>query len=141
MAEAANRLARYNIVVAPFYLAMIPVAYFALKFGAPAYGIFIVLTIFEFVAFFVKYGVVKQIFPQITKELPILYLICFISVVVEIAVGYGLVAVFNNSVVGFFLKTAISVLFTAFWIYLIILSRSERNKVLEIVRSKLKKKS
>lgn len=141
VAEAANQLGRYNIIVAPFYLSMIPVAYFALKFGAPAYSIFFVLSLFEFIAFYIKYGIVKKIFSQLTTGLPRFYLVCTSSVFTASVVGYMLIEVFGNTILGFLIKSVISILFSTLWIYLIILSSQERNKVVDVVKSKLKIKS
>ena len=119
---------RFNVVVAPFYLLMVPVAYLLLNLGQPAYSIFVVLCCFEFVAFFVKTTIVMKIFPQLTNEVYGLYFKCCVSLFVAGAIGYCMIISFGETVVSFIIKLLISLIFSSSWVYFIVLNSREKKE-------------
>ena len=53
--QATGNIKRYQLSVNTVIIATLPVSYFALKLGLPPYSVFIVMVVFDFIAFIIRF--------------------------------------------------------------------------------------
>ena len=136
IAEAANQLRKWNMIIMPYYLLLLPVAYLLLKMGGTVLQLFLLILAFELVGFLIKLRIVHQISGlSIRKEMR-LYADVLVSVVCAFLFGYALTQLALPEVLGFFCKGLLSLLYSCVWILFFFLNQTERSHVIKQMKSK-----
>lgn len=135
--EAANGVKRQSLILTPYYLLLIPLCYFLLKQGAGATIIFVMYGSFEMAAFFIKLKIATH-YSSLSGGTQIkLFSLYLQTIIVAIIFGYCINMLFNETFGNFVIKCIASFLFISFWLYIVILNKSEKNLLINYVKNRL----
>ena len=137
--EAANKLKRFNLILTPFYLFILPVAWVIVKIGFGPQYVMSLLILFEFIAFFLKLRIVNSFLELDNLLILKLFSKCITSVLFGFIVGYIINYFIFESITGLILKLFISFIFSLFWVCIFVLNSSDRNILYNSIKSIISK--
>lgn len=136
-AEAANRLKLFNGVTTPYYLSSLLVCYICFKVGCPPYTAFVVILIYDIVGFIIKLVIVRKIIGMELKP----YIVFLIKITIILLGAFFLalmtMGTYDNSWGIFVLKTIACSLYSIPTVLFVVLTKSERKAIWDMVTRKL----
>lgn len=141
VAKAYGRIRNYQLTVS-FTLAMnLPLSYIALKFGLPAYSTFVVYAFVSFALLFARLYLLKRMinFPVKSFVTEVVFPLIYITVLIlplPLAIRH---IMDGNGVIDFITTSAVAVVSVMAMIYLIGLTKEEKNIIHNIIKKILRK--
>lgn len=138
-ASATGRIKKYQTCVGLILLSIVPIAYVALKLGAPPVSVFIVHLIIGIIAFVVRLAIVSPIISLSVREyiqmalLPIFFFTAG-ALIIPLCVNFYLM---EDNLLSFIFLFCISTLSSLGTGYLLLFTPSERNFLLSIIKKKV----
>lgn len=141
LAQATGKIKLYQSVVGGILLCNLPVSYFALRLGAPAYSVLLVSLGLTVIAMIVRLLIIKRLTDfSILNFLIKTVVPCFIVLLASTGISFFFSRLLKEGVVGFVLTVFISVLAVGIFGYFIGLSKQEkvlaRNLLGKVIRKK-----
>ena len=135
--HAIGRIKTGNVVGGSIMIASLPISYFALKMGAPAYSVFFIILITNiFVQINGTYLIHKYVHFDLPKVLLKFYMPCIIVGLLSMITPYCVVNMMNDGFIRFITLLLSSEFVLAIIILSVGLSSSERSKGLIIIKKK-----
>lgn len=137
LAQATGKIKLYQAVVGGILMLNLPISYFVLKIGMPAYSVLMVNIFLTIIAAFVRLLIIKKIVDfsiiDYTKKVIIP---CFIVVIVSLVIPFLLNIKIKNEIIKFFTVCFASVVFSAIAIFFIGFNKEERNSIILFIKRK-----
>lgn len=136
---AAGKIKKFTYIIGTVNLLTLPICYIALKLGAPAFSVYCINIIIEFVLLSIRLLVLRGLldFPIRGYISNVLLPILGVSIPV-FAICYYLNNCFSNSILDLFFYLILSTLITCSFIITLGMKKSERKKILNVVINKIK---
>lgn len=139
--QATGAVKKYQIIVGGILLLIVPVSYLALKFGAPAYSVFIVHFCIEILAQFSRMLLLKDMIElPLMQQFKKIYSPVLLLTVTSSLIPLYLHTVIVSPILRFITVSAASVICVSGFFFLFGLSKSERFFVTSKIKSFLSKR-
>ena len=140
LAQANGKIRLYQGVVGSVILCNFPISWIVLKFGAPAYSVFIVAIVIAIIAMFVRLIIIKKLMPfSLMRYLKEVIIPSFIVLVISISLSLLLFCNTPKSFGFCFIRIIIEILILCFCIIILGINNSERSYVLNYIKKKLQR--
>ena len=139
IAEASNKLKKWNLILMPYYILSAIGAYIMIKLGASVIMMFGLFLVFEFAAFFIKLKLAGGMAKLQHNTVLRLYAKMTFTVTLALIGGYYIYINFDNNIIGLFQKSLIVSIFSIIWIPLFILDSEERSKIQLMIISRIRR--
>lgn len=134
-ALATGNIKKFEIVIASLAMANLPISYIALKFGAPAYITMVIASCLAFITVIWRAFLLRNLIDLPYKA--------YLSIVIRLTIATGLSGICSyfitmNNTTNFLLlitSSVISVIITCCLYYFIVLSRSEKEIIIDFIRN------
>ena len=138
LAQATGKIKLYQGVVGGILLCNLPIAYIALRFGAPPYIVMIIAICITFVAFIVRLFIVKRLSGLSIKKFVIKTAIpcVIVAICASIFPGFFYLTL-NKGWYSFFFIIFVSILCSILSVFFIGMSKNERLIVISKIKTKL----
>lgn len=136
---ATGKIKKYQLSVGLTQLMNIPVSYIALKLGSPVESVFIILLIISILCLFLRLYNIKKVFVLFSVKEFLIKVYCNVLVVsaASIMIPILIHCILPDSFVGFMLSCIICVLSTSIAILSLGCSASEKNKIIQVLKTKI----
>lgn len=135
VAEAANKLKIYNLATIPIFVLALPISYACLYFGLPAYYVFVVALLAEFIGMWVKFLIARGILNNPMRNASLLILKCIGTIILFTGLGIILIEIFDSRFLSVIFCGSVCIVMSAIWVLYIIINRGERIIVYNKIRS------
>lgn len=137
--QAVGNLKRYQAVLTPIILLNIPLSYIALLYGFSPNTVFYISLCLSFICLIVRLIFVKYFIRRFSlkKYLCRVYGRCVLVTIAAMIMPLCLYIMTNKSLMQFFMNVVICVICSSVSIYLLGMSRAERDKLNKIIKNRL----
>ena len=135
VAEAANKLKKYNLTTIPIFIISLPISYWGLLSGFSAYFVFVVALITEFIGMWAKFFIAQKILSNPLSKALWINVKCIMSLFVFIFLGFLIDKYFNEGLIDVVTCGMLCFWGAVVWILYVIIDKNERKLVWEKVKS------
>lgn len=139
LCQATGKIKLYQGIVGGILLLNLPVSYFALKQGSPAYFVMIIAIIIEILAFFARIIIIKKLtYFSITVFFLKCLLPCILVAVLASIIPIYIFNIMPDNVFRLFIIIITSIICMVIFIFLVGMTKEERKSAIEKINKKIK---